>query len=129
MKDVVLRLEKLSIAQFDPKQGNIRFKISCKKDAESFALEKSYTLEHPEPIVEDILRTVKQQGKMELEDADDLLGSIFVVRLQDEDLVEEKLLHFFSRLCEKMKMMKHLKNHVEYMKLFDEIKIKELRLS
>lgn len=129
MKDVVLRLEKLSIAQFDPKQGTIRFKLSCRKDQEPFILERPYTLEHPEPIVEDILKIVKQQGKMELDDTDDLLGSIFVVRLQDEDAVEEKLLHFFSRLCEKVKTMKHLKNHVEYMKLFDEIKIKELRLS
>ncbi|MBI1973078.1 hypothetical protein HYS50_03665 [Candidatus Woesearchaeota archaeon] len=128
MKDVILTMEKLTIASFDPKEGRGRFVIHFSKDNEHHSFEKEYTLTHPEPIVEDLLREVKQRGKIHIDDYDDLIGSIFVVRLLNEDAVDEKLFNFFARLCEKIKMMKHLKNHAEYMKLYDEIKIKELQL-
>ncbi|GEM_PF-854600 len=128
MKDVLLRVEKLTISQFDPKQGIGTFILHFSKDKEHQTFEKKYALEHPEPIVQDILKEIKQRGKIEIDDYDDLIGSIFVVRLQDEDNVDEKLFHFFSRLCEKAKAMKHMKSHAEYMKLYDEIKIKELNL-
>ena len=129
MKDVLLRVEKLTIRQFDPKQCTGTFVLHFSKDNERQTFEKKYTLDKPEPIVQDILREIKQRGKIEINDYDDLIGSIFVVRVQDEDNVDEKLFHFFSRLCEKAKAMKHMKSHGEYMKLYDEIKIKELRLT
>ncbi len=128
MKDVTLRMDKLTIAHFDPKAGTAKFVVHFSKDNDRQTFEKQYALEHPEPIVQDILRQVKQRGKMEIQDYDDLIGSIFVVRLLDEDAVDEKLFHFFARLCEKSKAMKRMKNHSEYMELYDEIKIKELRL-
>lgn len=129
MKDVLLKLEKITITHIDPKQGIGQFVIHFSKDQEKMQMKKSYTLHHPEPIVENILKEVKQQGKMELDTYEDIIGSIFVVRLLDEDATDEKLFHFFARLCEKMKMMQRLKNHTEYMRLYDELKIKELVLS
>lgn len=126
MKETILHMEKVSLAQFDPKEGVGHFLIHFKKDNEQQQFEKQYILDHPEPIVQDIIKEVKQRGKMQIDDYDDLLGSIFVVRLMDEDNVDEKLFNFFARLCEKAKAMKRMKNHAEYMKLFDEIKIKEL---
>ncbi|MBS3144316.1 hypothetical protein J4208_01910 [Candidatus Woesearchaeota archaeon] len=129
MKDVILAVEKLSLSQFDPKQGTGTFKIHFRKDSEQQTFEKQYALSQPEPIVADILKEIKHRGKMEIQDYDDLIGSIFVVRLLDEDNVDEKLFNFIARLCEKIKTMKHMKSHGEYMKLYDEIKIKELRLT
>src|SRR3989344_3298651 len=102
MKDVILAVEKLSLSQFDPKQGTGTFKIHFRKDSEQQTFEKQYALSQPEPIVADIL---------------------------EEDNVDEKLFNFIARLCEKIKTMKHMKSHGEYMKLYDEIKIKELRLT
>ena len=128
MKDIILVVEKLTISNFDPKQSTGTFKIHFRKDNEQQTFEKQYLLSQPEPIVEDILKEVKQRGKMEIQDYDDLIGSIFVVRLKDEDAVDEKLFHFIARLCEKIKTMKHMKSHGEYMKLYDEIKIKSLDL-
>lgn len=128
MKDVILVVEKLTISHFDPKQSTGTFKIHFRKDKEQQSFEKQYALSHPEPIVEDILKEVKQRGKMEILDSDDIIGSIFVVRLLDEDNVDEKLFHFIARICEKIKTMKHMKSHGEYMKLYDEIKIKSLDL-
>ncbi len=128
MKDVQLRMETLTIAQFDPKAGTARFLVSFSKDKEQQSFEKQYTLTHPEPIAQDILKEVKQRGKLEITDADDIIGSIFVVRLLDEDNVDEKLFNFLARLCEKVKAMQHMKHHADYMKLYDEIKIKVLDL-
>lgn len=128
MKDIILTIDKLAIMHFDPKHTRGTFAIHYSKDKEQYTLERQYVLEHPEPIVTDLLKAVKQQGKMELTDDDDILGSLFVIRLLDEDTVEEKLYNFFARLCEKARTMKHMKTHAEYMKLFDEIKIKELHL-
>jgi len=128
MKEVVLTIDTLAIVNFEPNNNRGAFLIHYSKDKEHHTLEKSYALDHPEPIVQDLLKEVKQQGKMELTDDDDILGSLFIIRLLNEDAVEEKLHNFFARLCEKAKTMKHMRTHTEYMKLFDEIKIKELHL-
>ena len=126
MKDVILTMDTLAIAHFDPKQGIGRFVIHFTKDNRPEHFEKQYALDDPESIVQDLLKEVKQRGKMEITDYDDLIGSIFVVRLMDEDVVDEKLFNFFARLCEKAKAMKHMKHHADYMRLYDEIKIKAL---
>jgi len=53
---------------------------------------------------------------------------MFVIRLLNEDKLEEKLHHFFVKLCEKARSLKRTTDHTDYMKLYDELRIQELIL-
>ncbi len=128
MKEAILKINRIDLLNFDPKESKADFKISFLKSNEENNILKSYKLENPEFIVEDILKSIKKEGKIEIEDDEDLLGSIFVVRLLEEEKIEEKILAFLARLCEKSRLLKREKNYQSYMKLFDEMKTQKLAL-
>lgn len=128
MKEVILKISRIDILNFDPKESKADLKISFLKSNEENNILKNYKLENPELIVEDILKSIKKEGKIEIEDEDDLLGSIFVIRLLEEEKIEEKISAFLARLCEKSRLLKKEKNYQTYMRLFDEMKTQKLTL-
>lgn len=128
MKQVLLRIHHLGVQTFDPLNSKARMKITYSVDNQTNSVTKEFVLNKPEPLVNDIFTFVKQQGNVDMSNVDDFVAGLFVKTLVDEEKVEEILLNFFSRLCEHARIIKKEKNHATYMKLFDEIKISELKL-
>ncbi len=129
MKETILELASVHVTQFDPKEGVGEFMIGYLKNKRPVQYAKKLVVEHPEGIVEDILLEVKRREKIEISDTDDILGSIFIIRLKDEEKTEEKLYNFFARLCEKTRTIKNLKDHSQFMKMLDEIKSQKITFS
>ncbi|MEK6903495.1 MAG: hypothetical protein AABW64_02515 [Nanoarchaeota archaeon] len=128
MQEIVLKLEHIKMQQFDPRKLTGSLLFTYTQNGEKSTFTKLYTLDKGEVIVADIIKTLKSLGKMEVQPGDELLGSMFVIRLFDEDNLEQRLLAFFVRLCEKARMIKRIKDHTEYMQLYDQLRMQDLKI-
>ena len=129
MRETILKIERLDITNFAPKNRIVSFKMDCSKDNQHFSIDRNFNLQPIEPYVENLIKEVKAMGKTEIVEDEDILGSIFVVRLFNEDNIKERLINFFSKVADKLKMMRHQRDHANYMKVYDEIKVLKLILN
>ncbi len=121
MRQIILELNGLEMIKFSPNDFRGIMDLSYSVDG----LKKNQTINldltrKVEGMVAGILKFVKSQGEQDV-DEDDLIGSLFVKKLINEEKVEEKLLNFFSKVCEKVRFMKRDKNHANFMKMFHEV--------
>lgn len=128
MREVRIALVSLKLEEFLPTEAAATLKINYKIDNAEDSITKKFKLQDPEAITEEILKEIKAKGKIEIQDEDDFLGSLFVIRMLNEEKAEEMLFNFFARLCDKVRILKHTTNSREYMRLFDEIKITEMKI-
>jgi hypothetical protein len=126
MKETTITLKGVELQNFLPKEVSASFKITFERDGNQESMYKKLKLTKAEQLTKKILDDIKQRSKIELSETDDPLGSIFIVHLKNEDKTEEKLYNFLSKICEKSRFLKHLNNHNEYMKVYDEIKVQRL---
>ena len=128
MQEIVLTLEKVRLQHFDVKtlQGTLHLTYTTNERPNDFT--KSFVFQKAEPLVKDIIQTLKTLGKVEVRPGDELVGSMFVIRLLNEDKLEEKLYNFLAKLCEKARALKRATNHKDYMQLFDDLRMQELVL-
>ena len=126
MKQSIVSLKKIEIQNFLPKTTIASIKISYTRDNQQESMYKDILLSDAEKLTEALIREIKDRCKIELAETDDPLGSIFIVKFQDEEKTEEKLYNFLAKICEKSRYLKHMSNHQEYMKIYDEIKIQRM---
>tara|TARA_Y100000310_G_scaffold332606_1_gene408517 strand:+ start:1357 stop:1746 length:390 start_codon:yes stop_codon:yes gene_type:complete len=128
MKQVLLNIEGLEMVKFDPKNYNAKMKLSYGIDEERFAEIVNFDLTRKSDLLaSSVISYVKSQGEREI-DEDNLVNSLFVKKLVNEEKVDERLFMYFSKLCEKVRFLKINKNHANYMQLYDEIKTSCLSL-
>lgn len=127
MHKTILKLKRIEIKEFKPKELLSRLDVIFDKDGEEKIIGKEIILRNPLDIVNKILLSMKSQGKIIVEEEDDdILKNIYITRVDKEEEVEEKLFGFFKTLCEKGKKLKSIKNATQYMRLFNEIKVMKL---
>ena len=128
MRQVILEVNSLEMVNFSPKNYNGEMNLNYSVDGERKVQTVRFDLTRKiEPIVGSILKFVKTQGNQDV-DEEDLVGSLFVKKLMNEEKVEERLLNFFAKLCEKVRFMKMDRNHVNYMNMFHEVKGSKISL-
>lgn len=125
---VVYEVKGVSVANFDPKSNSIIFKIKFSKNNLPQEIVKSFNFTDTAALVAEVMKEMKKKDKvMDLDEAD-FLADYQVVDFVDEEDAEEKLLNFFNRIKEKVRVLRKSTNATNYMKLFDEIKIARMEL-
>lgn len=126
MRETTIALKGIEVQDFLPKTSDTTIKVTyvCGNTSSSFT--KVIRLEKPELLTETIIKEIKQKGKIECNETDDAIKRMQVIHFHNEDKIEEKLFTFLAKLCEKNRYLRHITNHAEYMKIFDEIKIKKI---
>lgn len=128
MKQVILEVNGLEMVNFSPNdfhgEMNLTYSVDGCRRVQTVRFDFTRKIEL---LVASILKFVKSQGEQEV-DEDDVIGSLFVKKLVDEEKVEERLLNFFSKVCENVRFMKMDRNHVNYMKIFHEVRGSKLIL-
>ncbi|MDP3917008.1 MAG: hypothetical protein Q8Q42_01855 [Nanoarchaeota archaeon] len=121
MKQVIIELKSLETVNFEPKGSLAKMSFSYAIDGRSFTKMLNFDLnKKPEVIINGLLNFVKSEASLDT-DEDDLLGSMYVKKVVDEEKIEERLFMFFSKIVEKNKFMKINRTHSDYMKLYQEI--------
>tara|TARA_Y100000310_G_C20702951_1_gene831789 strand:- start:8638 stop:9021 length:384 start_codon:yes stop_codon:yes gene_type:complete len=127
MQEIVLQLEKVQLTKFETKTGIGTFTFNYTKNQEPQSFTQSLELTKAEPIIDYILKALKSLGKANIEQGEGL-NNIVVLKVVQEEKIEEQLYNFFAKICEKTRALKRETNHTEYMKLYDDIRIQTLRL-
>jgi len=129
MQKTVYKIKKIEVLEFKPKESVSVIKISFMKNDVPEQIVKEFPMSNnPVEMVNKIILEVKSKDKMIVEDTNDILQNIYITRIDNEEIMEEKLLLFFQNLCGKYAKMKSLKKAPDYMKLYDEIKTTKLVL-
>ena len=123
MKKTIVSLKGIEVKNYQPKTNTASLRIIYGKDNEQESMYKDAILNSAEELTKSIIKDLKDRSKIELSESDDPLGSIFIIHFYEEDKIEEKLFNFLGKLCEKARYLKHISNHQEYMKIYDEIKV------
>ncbi len=122
MKQVILEVNALEMVNFDPRAFKGSMNLIYSVDGQKIKRLVNFDFaKSKESIVKSILNFVKSQGEQEV-DEDDFIGSLFVKKMVDEEKVEERLINFFAKISEKVKLMRIDKNHGNYMNMYHEVK-------
>lgn len=114
-------LKGVEVANFDPRNGIIKFKIRFLKNSVLQSFEKEFKFSDTASLVNSVITALKKKDNIVTYD-DDILSGYQVVMLKDEEVASEKLFNFFNRMKERYKIMKATKDAKKYMKIFDEVK-------
>ena len=123
MKKSVVALKGIEMKNYQPKTNMASLRILYAHDEEQESMYKDMILTNAEELTKTVIQELKNRSKIELSESDDPLGSIFIIHFYEEDKIEEKLFNFLGKLCEKARSLKHITNHSEYMKVYDDIKV------
>ena len=128
MQEITLSLTKLTLNKFDARRLRGLFTLGYTLNGEQRAQQREFCLDKTEPIVADIMQSLKTLAKVNVQPGDDMMGSMFVIRVMQEEQTEERLYNFFVKVCDKARTIKRTTDHRDYMKLLDDISIQELKL-
>ncbi len=116
------------MVEFDPSKfvGKMNLSYSVndarKNQAVNFDLTKK-----SEVLVSSVINFLKSQGNPRTE-KEDFVENLHMKMLIDEAKVEERLWNFFARVGEKVRTMKRDRDHSNYMKLFNDIRVSKISL-
>lgn len=129
MHKTILKINKININNFQPKDTKADITINFTKNQEPKTITKEFILKEPFTLTRKLMLAIKSQGKFIVEgESDDILENIYITQFIDEEETEEKLLNFFKKLCTQVSELKHQKIAREYMRKVDKIKTLKLEI-
>ena len=128
MKEVIINLHGIEMMDFEARDYVAKMVVCYSIDGERVKKCVNFDLtRRAESIVQSILTFLKSQADLDINE-DDIVSSLFVKRFVNEEKIEERLVNYFAKLCENVRFLKINKNHANYMKLYDQIKISKISL-
>lgn len=123
MPSVVFDVKGIEVVDFKPREGAGSLIIHYTKNGQAESIKKDFEFKDPFSMFQSIITEIKKKGNIVVEDESDILSGYYVVRFENEEELEAKLLDALKRLVERVKMLKSTKNATVYMRLFNEIKV------
>jgi len=128
MNKTIYEVKSVELQDFNPKASLTKLKINYLKNSEQKQITKDFDLTNPVSVVNSIILTIKAQDKIIIEESDDFLQNIFIVRIKDQEEVEEKLLSYFQSLNKSISQLKSFKIASQYMQLYNKLKLSKMVL-
>jgi len=127
-----IKLEKITVFNFDPKKLLATLEISFYEGEKHHKLVKEITLKHPESLFNQLLLEIKSKNKILLDDIRfnpiEKLEFYSPIIIEKGEEVEVKVYNFLKFLCEKASSLKKTKEAYAYIKLLNEFKTISLQL-
>jgi hypothetical protein len=128
MNKTIYEVKSVELQDFNPKASLTKLKINYLKNTEQKQIVKDFDLSNPVAVVNSIIVSIKAQDKIIIEESDDFLQNIFIVRIKDQEEVEEKLLSYFQSLNKSISQLKSFKIASQYMQLYNKLKLSKMVL-
>lgn len=129
MNTIALRVKRIEISSFNPRNFTANFKIVYSKNDSDYFFTISHDFKtRSEIITENIIKEIKSKAKPEENFKDDILDTLYSIKLTDDKRTEERLINFFARLNEKVKLLRIEKNHQKYMSQIADLNAVKLNL-
>lgn len=129
MQTIEIQLKRLDVQQYDPKTNIATLKVGFYVGGVVRSITSKTTLNDVELVSTDILNALKQHAKQELKSPagkvlypEEIISSYALVMFGDEEATQEKLVAALAKLCSKCALLRHTRQHQDYMKLYDDVK-------
>lgn len=122
MPSILFDVKKIEVLEFKPKEGIGSLCVQYTKNGVPESIVKDFELKDPFLIFQSLVNEIKKKGNIVVGDESDILSGYYVVRFENEEELEIRMLDALKRIVEKVKMLRNTKNASAYMKLFNEIK-------
>ena len=127
MKKTILKIKKLEVVNFAPNENSIKFRVLYDIDNKLAELTQECKEIVSDYLTNQIVTRVKRSADVTYE-TDDILESIQIIRIEDEEDVNEKIFNFFEKLRRNILKLKHTSSASDYMRLFDQLKTEKFIL-
>ncbi len=124
----MLEIKRVDILNFDPRTNIARCGVKYTRNTALKSLVIDFKMDNASAIAQNLISTIKEQEK-ENDASEEIVDDIKINVLTEfvnEEGIEDMVFNFFARLCDKTRRLKHEKNHVEYMKMFDQVRMEKL---
>ena len=129
MPTVAIQLKEIKMAKFDVQTFLAELHMTYIKNNQKGTFAMTYPIaEKPDEMAMKIINYLKQMGKAEEVEEDDVLGNYRVINMINEERTHERLGSFLAIMHEKGRVMKRKKDHTAYMKNFHELNMAQLQL-
>ena len=128
MNKTIYEVKSVELQDFNPKASLTKLKINYLKNTEQKQIVKDFDLTNPVSVVNNIILTIKAQDKIIIKKSNNFLQNIFIVRIKDQEEVEEKLLSYFQSLNKSISQLKSFKIASQYMQLYNKLKLSKMVL-
>ena len=129
MNKTIYKIHEITVKDYNRGENKIVFNVKFSKNEMVNEFTESFEPANSASVVNAILLKLKSMDKIIVEsDSDDFLDNIYITRIFNEDLIEEKMLMFFSKLFEKVRALKHERVAGRYLNTIDDIKHQKLVL-
>ena len=127
MKKTILKIKKLEVVNFAPNENSIKFRVLYDIDNRLAELTQESREIVSDYLADQIIKRVKRSADITYE-TDNILDSIQIIRIEDEEDVNEKIFNFFEKLRRNALKLKHMSSASDYMRLYDQLKTEKLTL-
>ncbi len=120
MDAIDIKIGLLEIIKFDPRESlaDIRINYSSNENNKISLIRSK--MDNPEEITRKIIKYLKDKERYKVE-GDDILDTILIIKLFNEEKIEEKLQHFFGKYLDCVKEVKRKKSHENYINMFNSL--------
>lgn len=127
MNKTIYQLREINVKEFDRKTNSLIFSIRFSKNDTLDEIDVPWNMSNIPNLVNEVLLKIKQRDKIIVEsDSDDFLDNIYIIRIANEEMVEERMLDFFRRLTERIRGLKHERNTKIFMSVISDVKHQKL---
>ena len=127
MKKTILKIKKIEVVNFAPNENSIKFRVLYDIDNKLAELTQECKEIVSDYLTNQIITRIKRSADITYE-TDDILDSIQIIRIEDEDDVKEKIFNFFEKLRRNALKLKHMSSASDYMHLYDQLKTEKFIL-
>ena len=129
MNKTIYKIHEITVKEYNRSENKIAFNVKFSKNDLINQFTEAFEPANSAAVVNAILLKLKSMDKIIVEsESDDFLDNIYITRIFNEDLIEEKMLMFFSKLFEKVRSLKHERIAGKYLNTIDDIKHQKLVL-
>jgi|TARA_B100001971_G_C18087044_1_gene481501 hypothetical protein len=128
MRSRNIEIKRVEVHRLFLNDSKVSYKIHFKLDDNMKNVYLEFPLEDSPKIVKTLMNCVKEVGDVLVEDSYDALQSIVLVKINDQEGIETKLIDFFSKLIGKVKSLKDQKTSDNYLDKYNKLMSERLEL-
>lgn len=127
MKKSIIKVKKVEVTSFNPTSHLIKFRVLYNIDNKLAEITHECKEIISDYLTSQMVTNIKKSADVSYE-TDDILDSILIVRIEDEEDTTEKIFNFLEKMRRNMLKLKNISSASDYMHLYDQLKTEKLIL-
>ena len=128
MKNFNIEVKKIEVNKLFLGENKIGYDIYFNFNNEIKKMYIEFPIGDPEQIVRMLISEIKRKEKVTVEDGNDVLQSIILMRINNQENIEPRLIDFFTKFQNKVKSFRSKRTSDNYIDMYNNIIREKLEL-